>query len=296
MGFNRTILLALVVAGLLGGCATSGNPKDPIEGFNRAMFDINDGLDKVLIKPVAQGYETVMPPVMRTGVSNFFGNIDDVFIAVNNLLQGKVSEAVGDVGRVFINTTVGLLGLFDVASELGIEKHDENFGQTFGRWGASDGPYLVLPILGPSTVRDAFGEAFDLKADPLGRMNDVPSRNSLIALRGVDQRARLLPTDKIVEEAALDRYAYIRDAYLQRRRSKIYDGEPPRESDNAVDSADASSGRVFTETRREPVAGSANLYVEHEVDAQAPIQTALRQQACPLPDACPLSPDGGENP
>ena len=260
-----TLSLAFAAAGLLGGCATSGNPKDPIEGFNRAIFDINDGIDKAFIKPVAQGYEIVLPQPVRTGVSNFFGNIDDVFIAVNNLLQGKVPEAAGDVGRVFLNSTIGLLGIFDIASEAGLEKHDEDFGQTFGRWGVSDGAYLVLPIIGPSTVRDGFGQILDIKADPVSRMHDVPTRNTMVATRGINERARILPTDKIVEEAALDRYAYIRDAYLQRRRSRIYDGDPPRESDNAADSADASSARVYASIRLEPVVGSDNLFVEREL-------------------------------
>lgn len=272
-----SLTLALVAAALLGGCATSGNPRDPIEGFNRAIFDINDGLDKVLIKPVAQGYETALPPVVRTGVSNFFGNIDDVFIAVNNLLQGKIVEAASDVGRVFINTTIGVLGIFDVASEAGLEKHDEDFGQTFGRWGASDGAYLVLPILGPSTVRDTFGQVIDIKADPVGRMNNVASRNTLVVTRGINERARILPTDKIVEAAALDRYAYIRDAYLQRRRSRIYDGDPPRESDNAADSVDASPAKILTEIRLEPVIGSSNLYVEREMGMKTQVRTALQE-------------------
>lgn len=264
--------LSLAVAGVLGGCATSGNPKDPVEGFNRAVFDFNDMLDKGFIKPVAQGYDTVLPPQVRTGISNVFGNIDDIFIAVNNLLQGKVTAAASDVGRVFLNTTIGVLGIFDVASEAGLEKHDEDFGQTFGRWGAVDGPYLVLPLLGPSTLRDAVGKGVDLKADPLGTINKVPTRNRTIALRNINERARLLPTDKIVEEAALDRYSYIRDAYLQMRRSKVYDGEPPRESDNAAENADAS-GATFRKpaarVRLEPVEGAENLFVEREVDAPA---------------------------
>lgn len=277
-----TLSLAFAAAGLLGGCATSGNPRDPVEGFNRAIFDINDGIDKVFIKPVAQGYELVLPSPVRTGVSNFFGNIDDVFIAVNNLLQGKVPEAASDVSRVFLNTTIGLLGVFDIASEAGLEKHDEDFGQTFGRWGAGDGAYLVLPIIGPSTVRDGFGQILDIKADPVARMNNVASRNTLLATRGINERARILPTDKIVEEAALDRYAYIRDAYLQRRRSKIYDGDPPRESDNAADSADASSAKILASVRLEPVIGSANLFVERKVEA--PFQPAS-QVAQALPGA-----------
>lgn len=229
--------LAVATALLLGGCATAGNPRDPAEGFNRAMFAINDGIDKVVTKPIAQSYEAALPSPLRTGVANFFGNLDDVFIAVNNLLQGKLPEALSDVGRVLINSTVGLLGVIDVASDAGLEKHDEDFGQTFGRWGVGDGPYLVLPLFGPRTVRDTFGLILDVKTDPVSQFHDVPPRNSMTATRGISERARLLSADKIVEEAALDRYSYIRDAYLQRRRSKIFDGNPPREKYNAASNA-----------------------------------------------------------
>lgn len=226
-------MLTLMLA-VLNGCATTGNlsnPKDPIEGFNRAMFALNDSVDKAVVKPVAQGYVLVVPTVVRIGVSNFFGNIGDVFIAANNLLQGKIPEALGDVGRVAINSTVGILGLIDAASDAGLEKHDEDFGQTIGRWGVADGPYVVLPVLGPRTLRDAFAQILDTKTDPVSQLNRVPSRNTLAVARVVGERADYLSTDKIVEEAALDRYAYIRDAYLQRRRSKIYDGNAPRELD-----------------------------------------------------------------
>lgn len=235
---NLAMLTMLVSAlGLLNGCATAGNlsnPRDPIEGFNRAMFAFNDSVDKAVVKPVAQGYVLVIPSPLRTGVSNFFGNIGDVFIAVNNLLQGKLPEAAGDMGRVAINSTVGLFGLIDVASEAGLEKHDEDFGQTIGRWGVADGPYVVLPILGPRTLRDAFAQILDTKTDPIAQLSGVPSRNTLLASRAVSERADYLSTDKIVDEAALDRYAYIRDAYLQRRRSKLYDGNAPREVDDGA--------------------------------------------------------------
>lgn len=220
--------------GLLNGCATAGNPKDPIEGVNRAVFAFNDTVDKAIVRPVAQGYVLAIPPMLRLGVSNFFGNIADVFIAANNLLQGKLPEAVGDVGRIAINTTLGLFGLIDIASEAGLEKHDEDFGQTFGRWGVGAGPYVVLPILGPRTLRDAFAQILDSKADPIAQLDRVPARNSLYATRGVSERADYLSADKIVDEAALDRYAYIRDAYLQRRRSKIHDGNAPREADEVA--------------------------------------------------------------
>jgi len=226
----KTTLLVLVLSGVLGGCATSGNSKDPIEGFNRAMYGLNEAVDTVLIKPVAQGYDAVTPAPVRTGVTNFFGNIADFFIGVNNLLQGKPDQAVSDLGRVLVNSTIGLLGLIDWASSMGMEKHEEDFGQTFGRWGAGDGAYVVLPIFGPRTVRDTAGLILDVAADPVGHIDHVPTRNTLLVVRMVDIRADLLPADKVIEEAALDKYAYVRDGYLQRRRNLIHDGNPPREA------------------------------------------------------------------
>ena len=225
----RSAVLTVALVGLLGGCATSGNPKDPIEGFNRAMYGFNEAVDTVLIKPVAQGYDAVLPDPLRTGVTNFFGNIADLFIGVNNLLQGKPDQAASDLGRVLINSTIGILGLFDVATRAGLEKHEEDFGQTFGRWGVGNGAYVVLPILGPRTVRDTAGLVLDMAADPVGNVSDVPTRNTLLGLRLIDARADLLPADKVIEEAALDKYSYVRDGYLQRRRNLVHDGNPPRE-------------------------------------------------------------------
>jgi phospholipid-binding lipoprotein MlaA len=225
------LVLAAGAAGLLGGCATTGNPKDPIEGFNRAMFGFNEGLDKVIIKPVAKGYDAVLPQPVQTGVANFFSNIADVFIGVNNLLQGKPIQAVSDGGRFLVNTTIGIVGIFDPASHLGLEKHDEDFGQTFGRWGVGDGAYVVLPVFGPRTARDTIGLGFDVYADPVANVSHVPTRNTLLVVRTISDRADLLKADKIIEEAALDKYSYIRDAYLQRRRSLIYDGNPPKQKD-----------------------------------------------------------------
>lgn len=222
--------MAACAAIFLSGCATSGNPKDPIEGFNRAMYGVHDGIDTVLMKPIATGYAAVLPDPVQTGVTNFFANISDIMISVNNLLQGKPAEAASDVGRVAVNTTVGVLGLFDVASKWGLEKHDEDFGQTFGRWGVGEGAYVFIPMLGPRTARDTVGVAFDLWADPLNYIDDVPVRNSLWALRAVNARANLLPADKVIEEAALDKYSYIRDAYLQNRRNLVHDGNPPARS------------------------------------------------------------------
>lgn len=225
----KSLALAVAAAGLLAGCATSGNSKDPIEGFNRAMFAFNEGLDSTIIKPVATGYEAALPSPVRTGVTNFFGNIADLLIGVNNLLQGKAPEAFGDLGRVVINSTIGLLGLFDIASEAGLEKHDEDFGQTFGRWGVGNGAYVVIPVFGPRTARDTAGLVLDVAADPLTHLGAGDGRDVLLALRTVNIRANLLPADKVIEEAALDKYSYIRDGYLQRRRNLIHDGNAPRE-------------------------------------------------------------------
>ena len=222
-------LTAVALMATLSGCAsTGGNPRDPYEGFNRAMFSVNEGIDKVA-KPVAQGYDAVMPLPAKAGVGNVFGNIGDLWIGVNNGLQGKVGDGASDLGRLLINSTVGIFGLFDVASEMGLEKHDEDFGQTLARWGVGGGGYLFWPIIGPRTLRDTGGFVVDTFADPVQwGVNDVRVRNSAYAVRFIDVRASLLPADKVVEEAALDKYAYIRDAYLQRRRSQIFDGNPPR--------------------------------------------------------------------
>lgn len=228
------ITAPMVASGfLLGGCATTANnPRDPIEGFNRSVFAFNEGIDKAVLKPVAKGYDNVMPTPVKTGVANFFGNVADVFIGVNNVLQGKVIDGASDLGRVVVNSTIGILGFIDVASDFGLEKHDEDFGQTFGRWGAAPGAYVVVPFFGPRDVRDMFGLAVDLYADPVGNLGNVAARNSLAATRVVSDRAALLPAEKVIEEAALDKYSYMRDAYLQRRRNLVYDGAPPRSEDD----------------------------------------------------------------
>jgi phospholipid-binding lipoprotein MlaA len=228
-------LLALaVLAGTLAGCATSGNPKDPIEGFNRGMFAVNDALDKAVIKPVAKGFVAAVPQPVRNGVANFYGNIADVGIGVNDALQGKVPYAINDFGRVMVNSTLGILGFMDVASDLGVEKHEEDFGLTLAHWGVGNGAYIVLPVFGPRTVRDSFGLAVDMAADPVGNYSHISTRNILIATRLIDNRASLLPAEKVIDEAAMDKYSYLRDAYLQRRRYLIYDGHPPHE-DTPID-------------------------------------------------------------
>ena len=223
-------LTAAFIGGLTGCASTANNPKDPYEGFNRAMFSVNEGID-VVAKPIAQGYDAAAPLPVKAGIGNFFGNIYDVWTAVNNLLQGKGGDAMSDLGRVLINTTVGIGGVFDVASEMGLEKHAEDFGQTLAVWGVPEGDYLYWPLIGPRTTRDTFGWMVDAAADPVWRVDDVALRNSLVGVSFIDLRASLLPTDKVVEQAAFDKYNYIRDAYLQNRRSAVRDGNPEKEGD-----------------------------------------------------------------
>lgn len=232
---RASLVCGVVCFALLGGCASTGNPRDPLEPINRGIYHFNDGVDTVLLKPVAEVYRGVLPQFLRTGVSNFFSNINDVIVALNNLLQAKFLNGVSDVSRIVVNTTVGLLGVLDVATELGLEKHNEDFGQTLGFWGFGDGPYLVLPILGPSSVRDAVGAFVDFKTNPLTYVDPSRPRNQLWATRMINHRAELLDTTNILETAALDPYEFLRDAYLQRRRNLVYDGSPPRDKDEDVD-------------------------------------------------------------
>lgn len=233
-GMQKTIarwfgVLALGVAGT--ALAAEDNPRDPYEGFNRSMFAVHETLDRYAAKPVAQAYDAVMPLPAQAGVGNFFSNVGELVVGVNSLLQGKPGDAGIDLARLAINSTVGIFGLFDVASELGLEKHEEDFGQTLAVWGVGDGGYLFLPAFGPRTVRDMGGWAVDATIDRAWRWRPISVRNSMVALRFVDVRASLLPADKVIEEAAVDKYAYIRDAHLQRRRHQIFDGRPPRLDD-----------------------------------------------------------------
>ena len=223
--------MLLVLAAALGGCATNGDPRDPLEPLNRTVYAFNDKVDTWVLRPVATGYRDWVPGALRDRVRNFFANIADPLIGVNNLLQGKLEDGFLDLMRFSFNTTLGLFGLHDVASEMGYEKHNEDFGQTFGRWGAATGPYLVLPFLGSSNVRDGIGSALDIYLDPLGEVRPYRLEYGLWGARVVQTRADLLDASRILEEASFDRYTFQRDAYLQRRRSLIYDGRPPRERD-----------------------------------------------------------------
>ena len=229
MSFKRIFTACLLsLAGIVGGCATASNPQiDPFEGFNREMFKVNKGIDAAVFKPAASGYAALVPSLVRNCIGGFFGYIDDYFVLANDVLQGKPRAALDATGRIVVNTLPGLLGCFDVASEAGLEKQNEDFGQTLGRWGIGDGPYLVLPLFGSSNFRDAAGLVVYSKLHPLGKVNPVFKRNVLYSVRAVDQRARLLRASELIEQASIDEYAFVRNAYIQRRRYLIYDGNPP---------------------------------------------------------------------
>ncbi len=226
------LAVAAAAAVLLAGCAAAPSKVDPLEPMNRALYQVHDALDSAVVKPVAEGYEAIIPKFVRTAFSNVFYNIDDLFSAVNGLLQGKLDKAGNDLGRVMTNTLFGLGGLIDVATEAGIERGNEDFGQTFAVWGFPQGPYLFIPLFGPTTVRDGTGVLVRIALGPVGYIPDVPVRNSIYGLGYVDLRAQALDAGDILNQAALDRYTFIRNAYLQRRRYLIYDGKPPPESED----------------------------------------------------------------
>jgi len=224
----KNLVVALLLAGAAGCATTNGDSRDPLEGFNRAMYSFNDGFDTAIGKPVSTAYRDTLPGPVRGWVRNFFANIADLWIGANNLLQGKPGDAITDWARFAFNSTLGVFGINDVASDMGLEKHDEDFGQTFGRWGAGDGAYVVWPFLGSSSARDSVGLIFDIGLDPVLQHKPIRVRNAMTVLRATSKRADLLDASRILEEAALDKYVFQRDAYLQRRRSQVYDGNPPR--------------------------------------------------------------------
>jgi len=241
----------LLILTLLSACATIDgptDPKDPFESYNRAVYKFNDKLDKYVLKPVAEGYDTITPNPVQKGISNFFSNLDDVIVLINDLLQLKLTQAASDTGRIIVNTTFGLFGLIDWASDINLNKHHEDFGQTLGYWGTPSGPYFMLPFFGPSTIRDTSGLVVDTTYfNPLYRelhkgfpppsrdgesavLNDTGAM-SMSVLKIIDNRAKLLKAEKILDEAALDRYTYIREAYFQSRQNKVYDGQPPEDTE-----------------------------------------------------------------
>jgi phospholipid-binding lipoprotein MlaA len=223
---------AVVLCLLLSACATPmaerSDPRDPYENLNRKVFLVNQVFDQVLLKPVARGYSNYAPNFIQTTVGNFFGNLADVWTAVNNFLQGKPREGIQDTGRVAVNTVFGVAGLADVATKLGFPKHQEDFGQTLGVWGVKPGPYVMLPLFGPSTMRDAVAKPLDLYADPLNLSTRADVEYSLRAMRLVDDRARLLPTTDMIEKVALDPYQFVRDAHFQQREARVNDANANR--------------------------------------------------------------------
>jgi phospholipid-binding lipoprotein MlaA len=218
---------ALLALALVVGAAHAQSPNDPFEKTNRAIFGFNEALDTAVLTPVAKGYQAVVPELMRAGVTNFFGNFGDGWSAINNALQGKGEAAATMVARVATNTLFGIGGIFDVASDLGMERQSEDFGQTLGRWGMPAGPYVVWPLLGPSTARDTLGRPLDLAWSPSLAINDGGVNIGLSALNLIDTRANLLSASRVVDGLAFDKYTFIRDAYIARRRNLVYDGDPP---------------------------------------------------------------------
>jgi len=229
--------IALAASLLLVGCASAptANPKDPWEPMNRSVASFNDKVDDNVLKPLATGYRNAVPDIIQTGVRNVFNNFADMWSTVNNLLQLKPINTAESLGRVIVNTVFGIYGIFDVATYIKLERHPEDFGQTLGYWGMPNGPYLVLPLFGPSTLRDGASLPVDFAVSPTKLIADIPTRNEVFALRLVSKRAELLKPGNLLEEASIDKYSFTRDAYLQYRRSQIYDGNPPDEEDSNDD-------------------------------------------------------------
>lgn len=219
--------LAPVLALLLTGCATNGDPRDPLEPANRAVYAFNDAIDRAALEPLAKGYRAITPSPVQTGLRNFYSNFDDVTVFANSAMQLRLEQSVSDLLRIAINSTFGFFGFIDLASEMGLRKHNEDFGQTLGHWGLGSGPYLVLPFFGPSSVRDGAGLVVDTAyTDPVSNYDHVPTRNINVAARIVVRRADLLDATNVMAEAALDEYEYSRDFYLERREALAHDARP----------------------------------------------------------------------
>lgn len=266
----RPIALAAAIV-LLSGCATN-NPKDPFEPVNRAVFAFNDKVDQVALKPAATVYKSVTPSFVQTGVNNFFGNLADIWSSANNLMQGKGERGANDFARVVINTSFGIGGLFDIASEAGIRKSREDFGQTLGYWGVPSGPYLMLPLLGPSTVRDTAALPVDIAADPWVYVDPTRIRNLGTVTRVIDERAALLDASNLMEEAALDRYEFIRDGFLQRRQGQVFDGHGSRQEAQEEARLDAEDARKAAE----PASSAAGATSVTSGDKPASSETSVK--------------------
>jgi phospholipid-binding lipoprotein MlaA len=226
----KYLTFLILIALLGGGCATSPNyeadARDPWQGFNRKVYSFNHALDQAFLVPAAASYRAVTPDIAEKGVHNFFSNLGDLGVAFNNTLQFKFMDAASDLGRIVVNSTIGLLGIMDVASRMGLEKHDEDFGQTLGYWGMGSGPYVMLPFLGPSNLRDGPGRVVDTLIYPPNWADiKISERNGLFAARLVNLRAELMVTEEKASELSRDRYVFIRDAYLDNREFRVNDGQ-----------------------------------------------------------------------
>lgn len=228
--FRRFFVAALAAFPPLAGCASQGDPRDPLEPMNRAVYQFNEAIDRAALKPLAEGYRAITPAPVQASVRNVFSHANDVTVFANSVLQLKLEQASSDFLRLVFNTTFGVFGLFDVATEMGLTKNSEDFGQTLGRWGVASGPYLVLPLIGPSTLRDGVGTLVDSRyLDPVVQIEPDAHRHAALALRILAKRADLLEAKAAIEAAALDPYEFTRDLYLERRAALVRNGRAPEE-------------------------------------------------------------------
>ena len=297
---NHLIATGLAAVALLAssGCATTGSPPasadapaartapgDPWENWNRKVYAFNDAIDTAVIRPVATVYANLVPQPIRTGITNFYGNFADMWSAVNNLLQGKVADTAQDVARVSTNTLFGIGGLFDVATELGLDSQREDFGQTLGRWGVGPGPYVVWPFLGPSTLRDSAALPLDRTIGPALAFSDQSTQYSLTFLGLLNERANLLPTTQMLDDMALDKYVFIRDAYLQRRRSLVYDGNEPESEDESFEADPDVAPAEAAASASAPASGVAVAAAPAAPAASAAPAAATAKASAPVPAA-----------
>jgi len=291
---NGAQALLILALSLLAGACAHNDPRDPLEPLNRGIYSFNDTLDNAVLKPVATAYRDTVPQPARAVVSNFFNNINDLLNILNNLLQGKVPNAVNDAGRVAVNSTLGLLGTIDVATQLGVARSDEDFGQTLGWWGATPGPYLVIPFFGPSSLRDAIGSAVDFKLDPIWNSTgyNIAVRNGVSVVRIINKRTLLLEGKELIDQAALDPYVAVRDGYLARRRSLVYDGNPPPEKDDM----DEPSQQKKPRGELEPESKVALAVPAPAADTGATVSPSPAAAVQPAAAPAPASDNGASRP
>jgi phospholipid-binding lipoprotein MlaA len=294
MSIRHALTLAAGAAVLLSGCAsTVTNPRDPFEKFNRAMFSFNDAVDRTALKPAATAYKNYTPDFLQTGVNNFFGNLSDLWSSANNFAQLKGQDGMNDFTRFALNSTLGLAGVLDIATPAGLRKHNEDLGQTLGYWGVPSGPYLMLPILGASTVRDTVALPGDLWGDGWTHVNDIPWRNSGIVLRAIDQRASVLDASNLLEDAALDRYEFIRDGYLQRRSSKVLDTDKAQvRAEKVQEKIDKVQEKVQERlgVKKTQNPDDADDKLAPAAQGQTPVQQDSAPNNPPVPAPAPVSP------